>query len=285
MSMKTRMIKQMADTIKGHLLKPIVCPHCDSGFLSQNDYISHTAVHPAEIIPNLYLGVRSNALNLDLVDRLGITHVVTISSASRRTLYSANSYLDPMHFVATHRVHVLSDRPTTSYFDAFHVFIDSVLKHQNDSETEDTFKVLVVCPSGKSLSPCFVAAYLLSRFDISLMATYNLLRDKRPNINLSKYMTLLRRYDDAQSLQIKGPLKRSLTFDESETAKVGKIKIVSGNDANHEERELLITKRTITMKSTVSGSKSQHLTPKKTLKHSHSTGYIELDSHIEFSHI
>jgi len=279
----------MADSIKSRLLKPKRCPHCHAEFLSETEYITHSAVHPTEIIPNLYLGIRSNALDLKLMDRLGITHVVTISTAKHRTIYSAEKYLDPMHFVSTHRVHVLSDRPMTSYFNASHLFIDSALKQQDDSEPDDhetvtneQFKVLIVCPSGKSLSPCFVAAYLLSRYQISLMATYNLLRDKRPNINLSKYITLLRRYDDEQSLQLKRPLKRALTFDETE---VDKIEIISGNDPGHEERELLITKKSITMKSTVSGSKSPLSTQKKPFKRCHSTGYIELDSHIEFSHI
>jgi len=282
----------MADSIKSRLLKPKRCPHCHAEFLSESEYITHSAVHPTEIIPNLYLGIRSNALNLDLMDLLGITHVVTISTAKHRTIYSAEKYLDPKHFVSTHRVHVLSDRPMASYFNASHLFIDSALKQQDDSESlkqqddsepdHEQFKVLIVCPSGKSLSPCFVAAYLLSRYHISLMATYNLLRDKRPNINLSQYMTLLRRYDDAESLRPNAQLKRALTFDETE---VDKIEIISGNDPGHEERELLITKKSITMKSTVSGSKSPLSTQKKPFKRCHSTGYIELDSHIEFSHI
>ena len=293
MSMKTRMIKQMTDRIKSRILKHKRCPFCHSDFVSHSDYISHLAVHPTEIIPNLFLGIRANALNSNLMNHLQITHIVTISSASHRTLYTANSYLDSSHFVSTHRVHIPSDRPLTEYFESFHLFIDSVLNHNefngddpefdpnsnpNPDPNSNVFRVLVVCESGTCLSPCFVAAYLISRFDISLISALNVLNSKRPIIRISNYLDDLRRYYESQCVQRAYP-KKSWTFDH-------KIKIIGGHDlhdinsemdegdgTDRGERELLIKKRSITMKSTVSYSKS----PK--------TGYLDRDSYIEFSHI
>ena len=106
---------------------------------------------PNEIIPNfLYLGTQEHAHNREIVELLGITHVL---NATR----GASSPFSGLKYCCVH----IDDNETekiSSYFYKAYEFIDSALIGSLNGKRNI---VLVHCAKGVSRSPTFVIMYLM----------------------------------------------------------------------------------------------------------------------------
>lgn len=115
---------------------------------------------------NLYLGGLAAARNLDILNKYGITHILTIENFPLPKTIEENKQFSTM-FIK------LSDQPKEdllSHFDATDVFIkDGLLKGA----------VLVHCVFGKSRSASVVIAHIMKKYGITYSEAFDRVKAKR----------------------------------------------------------------------------------------------------------
>jgi dual specificity phosphatase 12 len=120
------------------------------------------------ILEHLYLGDLMGASNKDMLQKAGITHILTVAKDH------------PPKFPAffTYKVVKVLDLPGTDLKRRFEVSIDFIkeaISHQG--------KVLVHCYAGVSRSATIVIAYLMQEHGLSFSAAIKFVKSKRPFIN------------------------------------------------------------------------------------------------------
>ncbi|GFO46364.1 dual specificity protein phosphatase 1 [Plakobranchus ocellatus] len=140
---------------------------------------------PSEILPHLYLGDVSHSAQRPLLEQLGITALLNVSSSCDNHFQTSYTYKN---------VTVSDDMGADliSWFPELIDFIDSVSSQQG--------RVLVHCRAGVSRSATVCIAYIMHKQGLSLDSAYEFVKSKRPvidpNINfiqqLQKFETLLK---------------------------------------------------------------------------------------------
>ena len=105
----------------------------------------------SEIVPGLFLGAHENALNLDLLKKHNITHILNVAKECEPSESMKNT-LKTLSFPITDH----SDEPIQDIFTPCFDFIDSVLKTPDGA-------ILVHCRMGISRSATIVIGYLMKR--------------------------------------------------------------------------------------------------------------------------
>ncbi|XP_065209691.1 dual specificity protein phosphatase 10-like isoform X3 [Planococcus citri] len=136
----------------------------------QTDIDSHPA---SRVLPYLYLGNAKDAADLSLLQRLGITRVLNVTSQIPG--YHEQSGITYKQLPANDSGH----QNLKQYFEQAFEFIEEARKSNNS--------VLVHCQAGISRSPTIVIAYVMKYRQLSMIEAYKLVKSTRsiisPNLN------------------------------------------------------------------------------------------------------
>ncbi|KAI8056186.1 protein-tyrosine phosphatase-like protein [Syncephalis plumigaleata] len=136
-------------------------------------------VATSSIVPGLYLGSQFSARNADILDEMGITHIVQVTHLQKPVHRDRFEYL----------VIAVDDQPATNllrYFDDTFAFIDTCI--------EQGGQVLVHCMAGISRSSTIVIAYLMRKYQWSVEQATTAVRQSRtiikPNTGFRQQLAL-----------------------------------------------------------------------------------------------
>ncbi|KAL0479005.1 hypothetical protein AKO1_010381, partial [Acrasis kona] len=132
---------------------------------------SSNTIYPSEIIPDfLYLGSSDHSRNTEVLQQLGITHVLNLTCNDVQ-----DSYTDS--FVRKHIQ--ITDLPSTEIIHHFSQAIDFI-----ESCKSSGGKILIHCMMGISRSASFTIAYLMkSHGTMNLKQAYDYVKERRTMIN------------------------------------------------------------------------------------------------------
>ncbi|BFZ01017.1 hypothetical protein BsWGS_04056 [Bradybaena similaris] len=154
---------------------PVLCmnqkvqiSHCVRDKLTQKNKDSAIQTVPAEILPHLYLGDIWHSSQRQLLQHLGITAMLNVSSSCENFFQSHFRYMNI-------QVNDTMDADLLSWFPKIIEFIDSVAQQQG--------KVLVHCRAGVSRSATVCIAYLMQKQQMSLDAAFEFVVSRRPIID------------------------------------------------------------------------------------------------------
>ena len=313
MALKTKMINSFKQSLRNKLVKPRKCIYCDLEFLSKDEYLCHVSIHPTEIVPNLFIGSINNAENIKCINQNGITHILYIMDTNNGN----NDSLKINNMINVKITNVTDILNIIKYFHESFIFMDSALSNNHHN------KILIVCKFGVTLSPLFVIGYLMNRYNLSLITSYNIIKTKRNIFNnedcmFKSYWSQLQMFEN---MHCRKNLNNNNKISKKwQSLSTNKINIMSRNkkdnvydnddnmkENNFTEKETLIQKRIITMKSSIyeekllgndnikyhydypssssSASARSSTSSKKRLQKSYSSGYLPLNSHIVFTNI
>ncbi|XP_059162112.1 dual specificity protein phosphatase 1-A-like [Physella acuta] len=141
---------------------------------------------PAEILPHLYLGDVSHSSQRALLEQIGITALLNVSSNCGNLFQSQFKYMN---------IHINDnmDADLISWFPKIISFIDEV--------AQENGKVLVHCRMGVSRSATVCIAYIMQKQGLSLDSAFEFVMSRRPiidpNLNfiqqLQRFETLLKK--------------------------------------------------------------------------------------------
>lgn len=143
-----------------------------------------------QIRENMFLGALHDAQNDELLDRLGITHILNCCKTDSRAndVTGRYEYLELM--CDDNLQQSLDDKLGPAF-----KFIDSVMQRSGS-------KVLIHCYAGISRSAAITIAYMMYRMGMTYDESYKELKQKRsivaPNIN---FISQLMKYDDERKQQ------------------------------------------------------------------------------------
>ncbi len=166
MSIDTIFNSQLVSTVYGQL---------KSKYLRiWNNYIANPPSDAVtEVWPRVYVGNLQAALSRNIIEELGITHIVTAVIGVDMSFQESVEYL----YVP------LLDNQSQSIADVFKVsnaFIGKALQDPNA-------RVLVHCMVGASRSATLVAAYIMSETGFNSAHVLDIIKQKRPIINPNPY--------------------------------------------------------------------------------------------------
>ena len=159
-------------------------------FLCLNRGIHTVTDFPNEIIPKLlYLGSQDHAHNREIIEILGITHVLNVTRGAAN-LFPGLKYC---------RVHVddLETEKISLYFQKAYEFIENALL-ENSSGKKNI--LLVHCAKGVSRSATIVIMYIMRSSGLSLAETLAFVKRNREIIEPNEgFMKELRRFEDSHN--------------------------------------------------------------------------------------
>ena len=126
----------------------------------------------------LYLGDGDQAQNEDIINDIGITHIINMTKEISNKFEYDHKFSSSLKYL---RCKILDDVYTDidQYFDKCIIFIDNALKQDVNN------RVLVHCVAGISRSSSIIIAYLMKmkniKFDIALEYTQNKRKIVNPN--------------------------------------------------------------------------------------------------------
>uniref|UniRef100_A0A6G1SKS7 protein-tyrosine-phosphatase n=1 Tax=Aceria tosichella TaxID=561515 RepID=A0A6G1SKS7_9ACAR len=126
------------------------------------------APHHNEILPRLFLGNLSAALNKDEISRLGITDMITIEIRPLQASELASCVKRYLFLNAMDH----SKQDVMSHFETSNEFIENALK-------DPTNKVYIHCVAGISRSATLVIAYVMKTRSMNYTEAHNLVKQKR----------------------------------------------------------------------------------------------------------
>ncbi|RUS28022.1 protein-tyrosine phosphatase-like protein, partial [Jimgerdemannia flammicorona] len=122
-----------------------------------------------EILPGLFLGPYSVSKQLQLLQSVGITHVLGLLDRSESSILRVH-YPDQLSYLSLE----VSDSPLQNlipYFPQAKAFIDNALQQGG--------KALVYCNGGISRSPAFVVAYVMETLGMDYDQAYQFVQNRR----------------------------------------------------------------------------------------------------------
>ncbi|CAO3577053.1 unnamed protein product [Absidia cylindrospora] len=141
-----------------------------------------------ELLPGLYLGPFNICRDIQLLQSLGVTHILSILDSSELALFQRT--LEITNQFANHVIQVADTplQPLIAHFPVANQFIKSGLDHGG--------KVLICCNGGMSRSPCFAIAYIMETFNISFRDAYQFVQARRLCINPNEaFKSQLKEYE------------------------------------------------------------------------------------------
>lgn len=162
----------------------VICPGGNTPEYLATIYHLCTRPHYSEVIPRLYLGNAKTAHDHSLLERLEITHILTIDSIPIPKGTIDHSRIKTLYIRAYDSV----DTNILPYFPVANQFIsDGIQKGA----------ILVHCRFGVSRSASLVAAYLMERNGWTRDQAIRLIRSRRKIINPNPgFMAQLQYYED-----------------------------------------------------------------------------------------
>eukprot|EP01033_Poteriospumella_lacustris_P006068 gene6068-4357_t len=137
---------------------------------------------PLEVVPKIYVGSIHSAFNIDILVQKGITHILNASRIPG-TFPKEFTYLS-VEIRDKDDSNLLACIPTTN------IFMEAGIDHGG---------ILVHCFGGKSRSPAFICAYLMSSCSWSFDAAYNVVKAARPSADINiGFECQLRAYEAAR---------------------------------------------------------------------------------------
>eukprot|EP00941_MAST-03F_sp_MAST-3F-sp1_P002266 g2266.t1 len=152
---------------------PYICFICGKTIKKKNTFLYHIAIHPTEIVPNIWLGNEDNANNLSLLRRLGITHVLNVAGDIDAPALSSSPSIVYKHLKVMDN---LSENISVHFSDTNH-WISEAISSSNSSA------VLVHCHLGVSRAPSFVCAYLMNKYNVSMDDALGHIKNIRVTVN------------------------------------------------------------------------------------------------------
>jgi protein-tyrosine phosphatase len=147
------------------------------------------ATYPDQITDNVFLGKANSAQSYEILQELGITHVLMIGYDL--TAWFADRGIIYKHFE-------LDDKETSDIlpiFDKTAEFIDEAIKSGG--------RVLVHCQAGVSRSASVVIAWIMKSQGVSYMDAYGVCKSRRPCIMPNKgFVAALQRYQSRLCVRI-----------------------------------------------------------------------------------
>lgn len=131
--------------------------------------MSTSAVSITRVLPHLYLGSQSDALDQEVITRNGITHLLNISCSCPKP-----SFVPDSHFL---RIPI-----NDSYSDKILPWLQPATEFIDKAELVNG-KVLVHCLAGISRSAAIAIAYVMSTMGLPLDDAYRFVKEKRPTIS------------------------------------------------------------------------------------------------------
>ncbi|THH16962.1 hypothetical protein EW146_g3755 [Bondarzewia mesenterica] len=166
------------------------------------------------IVPRLYLSDLTTACSVDTLERLGITHIVTV-------LDIEPPFPEPV--LARKRLHIsIADRPDAKllpHLDDTTAFIRDALAENDEN------KVLVHCFMGVSRSASVVCAYLIATRDMSATSAIAFVKSKRGIVCPNTGFTLQLEQYAMEFVKGNGP---RATISESIAGRIRKLKDAAG---------------------------------------------------------
>jgi hypothetical protein len=143
------------------------------------------------IVPGIYVGGESACVNTELLNGLGVTHVVTMGSAALTVVAPS---------IRKYEI-TLADGPfeelPAQFWNAVQFIGDAI---------DERGVVLIHCRKGISRSPALCIAYLMIRRGYSFENALKLITQKRPSVALNPgFMQQLRRREQEIQIKIGGP--------------------------------------------------------------------------------
>lgn len=137
---------------------------------------------PLEVVPKVYVGSIHSAFNMDILIHKGITHILNASRIPG-TFPKEFTYLS-VEIRDKDDSNLLACIPTTN------IFIEAGIDHGG---------ILVHCFGGKSRSPAFICAYLMSTCHWTFDQAYTIVKQARPSVDINiGFECQLRAYEAAQ---------------------------------------------------------------------------------------
>ncbi|XP_005091785.1 dual specificity protein phosphatase 1 [Aplysia californica] len=181
---------------------PVLCMHQNSQFVmsggreklaSRERKQNPRQEEPSEILPHLYLGDVSHSGQHEVLQRLGITALLNVSTSCENHFETQYRY---MNVPINDNLHA----DLLSWFPRLIQFIDSV--------AEERGKVLVHCRAGVSRSATVCIAYIMQKQGLSLDVAFEQIRLKRPIVDPNlNFIQQLQKFET----QLKGQLQVPLT--------------------------------------------------------------------------
>ncbi|CAF0842797.1 unnamed protein product [Brachionus calyciflorus] len=148
------------------------------------EYIKNNGDAASQIIPNfLYLGGHNSIIDIDTLNKQGITHVLNMAqelNLNSQDYNNKNIKILQIGASDTRDYNIRSD------FDAAFMFIDDCLRSRG--------RIIVNCARGISRSATIVIAYLMFRYNLKLVDAYKLVvslrRQVRPNLGFRNILTM-----------------------------------------------------------------------------------------------
>jgi len=132
---------------------------------------------PSEILPTLYIGSKEDAINVEKIKKLQITHILTVTSGSQHDVPGCKLLAVPMHDGGRSDLEDIM-RKTAG-------FMEEAQRPGN--------RLLVHCKEGHNRSPTLVIAWLMKTGKQTLFKSYKFVYEKRNVIHPHiKYISQLR---------------------------------------------------------------------------------------------
>ncbi|KAH3745866.1 dual specificity protein phosphatase 15 [Pelomyxa schiedti] len=170
------------DAITTSLVMP---PDFDDNFTYSDDlqcYVPNRRDRPDKILEGLYLGDQLNAYNREVLEEIGITHVLSVAEIAN--LDDHLSMFDPTVQVAAIQLPDEASADICVYFDQAIAFIHECI--------EQGGKVLVHCVWGMSRSATIVAAYVMQALAMEWLVALRCVQLERPvvfpNVGFAKQL-------------------------------------------------------------------------------------------------
>ncbi|KAK7011405.1 dual specificity protein phosphatase 1 [Biomphalaria glabrata] len=145
-----------------------VIPNCREKLSHKDRRRPSPQTEPAEILPHLYLGDVSHSSQRPLLDQMGITALLNVSSTCGNHFQSHFRYMNV-------QVNDNMDADLFSWFPKIIEFIDNVAAEDG--------KVLVHCRAGVSRSATVCIAYIMQKRGLSLDSAFEFVMTRRPIID------------------------------------------------------------------------------------------------------
>lgn len=152
------------------------------------NHVASLYLEPTEIVPGLYLGNAYNASNYLTLEHYNIKHIINISSELPNAFPNYFNYL---------QIPIKDDNQNHIY-----EFIPEIIEFLDRIDISPNNSVLIHCYMGSSRSASVVLLYLIHRFKFSFEHALQLIKAKRPIVNINKnFLEDIQAYFD-EDLQI-----------------------------------------------------------------------------------
>lgn len=159
---------------------------------------------PSLILPQLYISDLYNATSPQVIDDLGITHILSVQSANTVLPFGTKRF----RRLTIH----LEDSPSEDLYSHLSVAVDFLRESLSSKRHEGGARVLVHCTIGNGPSVAILLAFLIAAQHMSYDSALAYLRKtKKGSIRINPgFEKQLRRWEETQREELENGLRRGL---------------------------------------------------------------------------